>query len=278
MNKSRNVLLPLVISIFLMGGAFAHGQSGIFDCVGVISGHGTHGSFSEENIDLFTGNLTLRYRDVFLTGPNGFNLEVWRVYNSKILKDRQSGNPVVQAYHQSWVGIGWTMHMGMVHAYDLNTPVIEFPDGRLEVAYPMNFSQYPKHMTRDFLKYDKTEHKLYFQNGVIWTFGAARTITRADGTLDPVLLVTRIENALGHHIDIEYELLSPSMVHITDSMGRVVWFISTGSPRRLTQIRVKDEEGNDRIFSYTVNTFPNEYGYTRLDSFSTPELPPTPER
>jgi hypothetical protein len=51
-------------------------------------------------VDLFTGNLTLRYRDIFIPGPNGLNIEVWRVYNSKVLYDRPTSqpNPTVQAY------------------------------------------------------------------------------------------------------------------------------------------------------------------------------------
>jgi hypothetical protein len=179
------VVLFSVLCLSSIGG-FLFGQSGIYDRVGIILGHGAYGSLPEENIDLFTGNGTLSYRDIHLPGPNGLDVEVWRVYNSKILKDRQSGNPSVQAYHQSWVGMGWTMHMGMVHAYTSNTPVIEFPDGRLETAYPDNYGV-GKHITRDFLKYDKgvppvVLPKLYFKNGVTWTFGATATITRADGT------------------------------------------------------------------------------------------------
>jgi hypothetical protein len=52
---------------------------------------------------------------VFLPGPNGLNVEVWRVYNSKIFKDKQDGQASsVQAEHKSWVGIGWTMHMVII--------------------------------------------------------------------------------------------------------------------------------------------------------------------
>jgi len=108
MNKPMK---PLA-SVMLLGLTWAwtelpglQAQSSIFDRIGMIPGHGTHRSFSEENIDLFTGNVTLRFRDAYLPGPNGFDVEVWRTYNSKILKDRLSGSPSVQAYHQSWVRI-----------------------------------------------------------------------------------------------------------------------------------------------------------------------------
>ncbi|MCJ7487743.1 MAG: hypothetical protein MUQ25_16485, partial [Candidatus Aminicenantes bacterium] len=45
---------------------FLFGQSGVYDRVGIIAAHGSHGSLPEENIDLFTGNVTLRYCDVYL--------------------------------------------------------------------------------------------------------------------------------------------------------------------------------------------------------------------
>ena len=280
MNKLRALTGFCFCIFFWTAGALLQAQSGIYDRVGIIPGHGTFGSLPEENIDLFTGNVTLRYRDVYLPGPNGLDVEVWRVYNSKILKDRQSGNPVVQAYHQSWVGLGWTMHMGMIHNFSSSSPVIEFPDGRLETAYPNMYDLGANiYLTRDFLKYDKTYlppftyPKLYFRNGVIWTFGAEAVITRADGTSDPIRLVTKIENAYGHHIDIIYDPGLPTIQTITDSTGRTITFVTTGTPKRLTQVKTTDAEGNDRIFSYSVGTFAN--GYFRLESFTPPLLPAT---
>jgi YD repeat-containing protein len=255
-------------------------QSGIYDRVGIIPGHGTFGSLPEEHIDLFTGNVTLRYRDIYLPGPNGLDVEVWRIYNSKILKDRQSGNPSVQAYHQSWVGMGWTMHMGMVHSYSSATPVIEFPDGRLETAYPNAYGLGSNIcLTRDFMKYDKTTAppytypRLYFKDGTIWTFGATATITRADGTSDPVRLVTKIESPYGHHIDIVYDPGLPTIQTITDATGRAVTFETVGAPKRLVRIKVKDSHDNDRIFNYSVGFYPNYYH--RLESFTAPLLQPT---
>ena len=75
-------------------------------------------------------------------------------------------------------------------------------------------------------------------------FGAAATIIRADGASDQVRLVTRIENAYGHHIDIAYDNGLPTIQTITDSMGRVVTFTSAGTPRKLSQVKVTDANGN----------------------------------
>jgi len=276
MAKNLKALLFILLMLLIWtGSAFLQSQSGLYDRTGFIPSHGSHGTLPEESVDLFTGNVILRYRDVYLPGPNGLDVVVWRVYNSKIFKDWQSDQPGIQGYHQSWVGIGWTMHMGMVHTVNPNAQVIEFPDGRMEAAFPDAHSQ-GKFITRDFLKYDRglppvVPPKLYFQNGVIWTFGVARTITRADGTSDPVRLVTKIENAFGQHIDIAYNSSSPTISTITDGFGRVITFTSTGTPRRLTRISHKYTATQNRIVNYTVGTFAN--GYTRLISVQPPCSP-----
>lgn len=278
MKKTGGMVCVLVVVAIMLCVGQGNGQSGIYDRIGFIGEHGTHGSMPYERIDLFTGNVTLSFLDVYLPGPNDFDLRVWRIYNSKILKDRQSSQSAsIQAYHQSWVGMGWTMHMGMVHSYSSNNPIIEFPDGRLETVYEdINDSQ--RYITREFLKYEKGYipsyiPKLYFKNGVVWTFGATAVITRADGTSDPVRLVTKIQNAYGHQINIAYEANKTNITSITDSMGRIVTFVSSGTPRRLSQIKVRVNSTTYRVISYAVGAFPN--GYTKLNSVTLPLLPPT---
>ena len=75
--------LIIVLSHFLLVN-FGHSESGVYDRIGIISEHGLHGAVPEENIDLFTGNVTLRFLDVYLPGPNGFDLKLWRIYNLRL--------------------------------------------------------------------------------------------------------------------------------------------------------------------------------------------------
>jgi hypothetical protein len=99
-RKPAGVLSSLLVMIVLSGIMnLAYGQSGIFDRTGHIPGHSAYSSLPEESVDLFTGNLTLSSRDIFIPGANGLNIEVWRVYNSKVLFDRPIGqpDPAVQA-------------------------------------------------------------------------------------------------------------------------------------------------------------------------------------
>jgi hypothetical protein len=87
MKKTAGVVCVLAASAILLISSAGYGQSGIFDRTGIIPGHGSFSSLPEESVDLFTGNLTLAYRDIYLPGSDGLNIEVWRVYNSKILQD-----------------------------------------------------------------------------------------------------------------------------------------------------------------------------------------------
>lgn len=170
--------------LLLMGNAVGHAQSGIYDRIGIIVKHGLHGAVPEENLDLFTGNLTLRFLDINLPGPNGLDLKIWRVYNSKILKDLIPGSAWgIQQEPYSWVGMGWSMHMGRIHYFDqLPTvmPVIEFPDGRWETAW-LSIDGLCCY-TRDFLKYDQNNYKLYFKDGTVWTFAQVGNINYVGST------------------------------------------------------------------------------------------------
>ena len=287
MNKPGKALISVLFSIiFLTSANILFAQSGIFDRTGIVPGHGSYSSLPEESVDLFTGNLTLAYRDIFLPVSESLSIEVWRVYNSKILMDKLTSqqNPTVQAYPKSMVGLGWSMHMGMIHNLTSNTPIIEFPDGRRELAFPPK-TEYGYgstiRLTRDFLKLDKgiypTDPKLYFPNGVIWTFGNIASLPLATGGTETVYMVTRIEDPLGNFIDIDYDSLDNlrSIQKITDSMDREVRFVKSyqgSDPAKLAEIRIRNyDDTHDVILSYSVSSFSN--GFYKLTSFTPPGLP-----
>lgn len=83
MRVIKNVIAFFLFELIVF---ILNAESGVFDRIGIIVEHGKHGAIPEENIDLFTGNLTLKNLDINLPGPNGFDLNIWRVYNSKILR------------------------------------------------------------------------------------------------------------------------------------------------------------------------------------------------
>ncbi len=276
-KKGLFVLVCVAFQLVAKGQLSA--QSGIFDRIGIIPGHGSYSSLPEESIDLFTGDLTLRYRDIYLPGPNGLDIEVWRVYNSKILQDRLTSQPTptVQAYPKTMLGIGWTMHMGMVHSAGSQNAVIEFPDGRRETCYMNNYALGPFiSITKDFLKYDRQNYILYFENGVKWTFGQAASIPLANGSYESVQLVTNISDYHGNSITVDYDPNDNyrSILRISDSMGRQINFDKSyqgSNPAKLTQIRFKKDATNEVTYCYSVGAFAN--GFYKLTSFTPPGLP-----
>jgi RHS repeat-associated protein len=268
-NTSRDSIIIVLFILLICLLPLRAANNGIYDKIGIDVRHGLHGAVPEENIDLFTGNLTLRNLDIHLPGPNGFDLKVWRVYNSKIVQDGLGiGTWSLQQPPYSYVGLGWTMHMGRLHNANGLEPVIEFPDGRWETAYPnINGSDY---ITRGFLKWNKTTNKLYFKDGTVWTFGDVANINLGGGQQEQVRVVTHIENSFGHDIYIEYDGIgSPNIKSITDSLGRIVTFYHNSG--KLDKIGVKNATGSTVYYDYTVDTFYG--GYYRLSRFDPPELP-----
>jgi RHS repeat-associated protein len=266
----RLFFILLIVSLMI---PCLNAESGIYDRIGIISEHGLHGAVPEENIDLFTGNLTLKNLDIHLTGPNGFDLNIWRVYNSKILKDRLLGSAWgIQQEPYSWVGFGWSMHMGRLHAINSETPVIEYPDGRWETAYRNINDNGTTFLTRDFAKLDKTNWELHFKDGTVWTFGALANINYGSMVIEQVRVVTQITNSYGHHIDIFYDGSgSPRMSSITDSMGRTVTFVVDAALGKLQRINVKNATGSVVSYYYTVDAFNGDY--YKLTRFDPPLLP-----
>jgi len=121
-----------------LSGSKAYEQDWYFDQEGFKSNQNNQFGIGEESINLFNGNLTLSYIDLQLPGYNGNDLIVQRVYNSKI-KKWEGIYPVNIA--PSWVGLGWTLHMGRLYNYsttypDGPNPVVEMPDGSRHMFYP----------------------------------------------------------------------------------------------------------------------------------------------
>lgn len=297
MTQEQRPLIGVFIITILLQMIFCPGESESFDRIGIISEHGAYGSSQTENIDLYNGNLTLRYLDLSLPGANGLNLNIWRVYNSKLYKDRathQTGH-VLRQDPYSWLGWGWSLHMGYVEIpEDLVTstgsralPVtIHFPDGRMELAYPSantNFDE-TQFRTKGFMTYNRARHELYFQDGTVWCFNQVAPPVTSGGP--ERRYVTSIHNCFDDEITISFFPDWPSIPQtITDSFGRVVTFqISLcgtnhpyhnppeGNTPLLTAILVKNSDGETVTYQYDVTDIGASH---QLRSFQPPLLPPT---
>ncbi|MEW6366305.1 MAG: DUF6531 domain-containing protein, partial [Acidobacteriota bacterium] len=280
-----------VLSVTLVLSAPAFAQSGIFDRIGVDANHGLHGTVPGENVDLFTGNLTLQFTDLSLPGPNGLGLAIQRVYNSKIAYDILKAGGV-QEWHvrgepRSWVGLGWSLHMGRLldweqeGMHDVFDVVIEFPDGRRETAFQTeNANGVRTFMTKSFLKlvHGSEGWVLYFQDGTKWYFGAERPVEYAQGGWRNARVVTSIVNTYGNAISVDYYDGNAAMQRITDALGRKVEF-TVNDPAavypKLTAMTLLYQGNVVRNYQYVVktdSTLGDVGGVYYLDSFDPPEL------
>lgn len=230
MAENLKTLAFLVLDLLAStaGGIRLQAQSGIYNRIGVVLGHGALGSLPEEDIDLFMGNVALRCRDIYLPGPNRLDVEVCRVSGSKILEDCLSGNPVVQA--------AILRRPGLLDAYghgpfQFSVATIEFPDDWQEIAYPNNFGLDTNiYLIRASLEFDKTDvyphhfyPELYFKKGVFWIFSAPSTKIRPDGTACLVTLISVIGDAYGHFIHISNDPHPDTYSHCLPTIRTIIF-------------------------------------------------------
>ncbi|MEW6365916.1 MAG: RHS repeat-associated core domain-containing protein [Acidobacteriota bacterium] len=269
-----------VLSITCLSGAPGFAQSGVFDQIGINGEHGFHGALAEENVDLLTGNLTLSYTDVYLPGPLGFDLAIHRAYNSKVVQDVKVVDTngswqtayILQGEPRSWVGLGWTLHMGRLLDWKdpidcipvgggcvvpPPSPTIEFPDGRSEkpaLSSDANGTQI--YHTQSHLKLVRQNGvwTLYFQDGTRWLFGNPTQIQYEKGPRD-ALCVVQIVNPQGYHIDASYIDGKPCLQTVKDSMQREVDFLVDSTAAqfpKLQRVQIKNSEGVWVEYTYTV--------------------------
>ncbi len=223
-----------------------------------------------EHVDPFSGNLSVVQTDIHLPGTGGLDLNITRAYNSAIWGRRDLVSPgFIQMYENSPLGIGWSIHMGILrnprgngssNAWMANNPVFELPDGTLQVFFKdkNNTSQY---ISKDFWKmsvsYPGANQDVYTitaPDGTVYTaeFGTAKAgYSLYDGRI--IGQVTSIKNAAGTAtISITYHRQSVDNMYyintITDSVGRQLNF-SYNASKLLQSIAV-----DSRTFKYAYTT------------------------
>lgn len=223
--------------LFYIGGIFllyrvANAQVPFFDDPGFNPHREYFNQAFNEHIDPFTGNLILTYTDIFLPGNGGLDLKIQRIYNSKIYLDFHLPNAIIP---DSWVGMGWSLHMGRILNPGRNdgTPILEMPDGSKHPMYirkdaPANID---RRITKDFWLCERVDNgrewRVMLTDGTIYIARVSPTrYAGPSGTIVNYWPVYEIIDTNGNKIIVEYEFnnYQEFIKKITDSVGRFITF------------------------------------------------------
>jgi YD repeat-containing protein len=230
-----------------------------------------------EHVDPFSGILSLLHTDLHLPGNGGLDVNLIRTYNSMIWGRRDVTTPgLIAKNEKSPLGIGWTMHMGIVHNpfgkgsgsdsnFQPDNPIVEMPDGSRHVFYK-DKNDSTRFVSKEFWVYKVVTSssgsgtwELTLSDGTIYTFefgtgNAGYNVTDDFNTIiDKVAQVTKIRNAVNtSSINIDYYTYTDGysfLKTITDSASRVITLNYDYSGHKLTSISADSRTIN---YSYTA--------------------------
>ena len=227
----------------------------------------------EEYFDPFTGNFTLIYNDISIPGNNGLDLHIKRVYNSNIYRDWDA--PQIEPVPQSWVGIGWSLHMGRLVNPGESGCYLEMPDGSKHHFY-IDVNDPEQWISKDYwiLRMVNGDYEVLFTNGICWTFDWDDVGYFWEPQGDVIYLPTRsIVDLSGNTIFVEYDVMpnaETAIDYIQDACGRIIDFEWQDLGNARYQLVWINVNSNYYYFNYESA---NYAGYSRLIAVKYPEDP-----
>lgn len=135
-----------------------------------------------ERVDPFSGYLTVAQTDIHLPGNGGLDLNIIRTYSSAIWGRRDTTlASLVGLNERSLVGLGWSLHMGIVrnpfgtgsaNRFIPDNPVVEMPDGSRHVLF-RDQNHVSRFISKSYWRYEKIANgkwELTLTDGTVYTF------------------------------------------------------------------------------------------------------------
>jgi YD repeat-containing protein len=263
----RISIITIFLALFIYP-SLLFAEDAFYDAAGFNPNRETFSMVPYENIDTFTGGVTLSFIDARLPGNGGLDLVIQRTFNSKKVCKTWGQNGVCGTLGEnSWMGLGWTLHFGrLIDAYGTN-PVIEMPDGSQHRTFRYK-NDTSKLITRDYWIFDPQAKTVTFTDGRKIYFDHQGPYI---GSL-VTLYATKITDAFGNQIDIVYKYPNAQdeiidyITDITATTARKIYFYTNtvNSAQKLTSI-----SGPGVDFTYTHEGISNG-GYSILKTAEPP--------
>ncbi|HNY64456.1 MAG TPA: hypothetical protein PKM41_03395 [Deltaproteobacteria bacterium] len=236
-----------------------------------------------ERVDPFTGNLSISLTPISLPQNGGWDFKLTLSYNSKLHRDRF----LRDIAEDSWVGVGWSLHVGRLIAPRSASMEIEMPDGSSHKCYSKHpgdvFNSAGPWVTREgWLVVANTDgtYTLTLNDGMRYVFSSLDAVIVGITSPRQCCPATSIVDTTGNTITITYKSPSPQTLSgrqafietITDTCGRTIAFTSTTSdagPSHLDSIAV-----GGRTYRFTYDAVSESVGSPRfklLRTFIAPE-------
>jgi RHS repeat-associated protein len=228
--------------IFLLSPSllFAFTNDDIYDAAGFDPHRQTLSSMPDENIDPFTGGLTLNHVDMRLPGNGGLDLVIQRTFNSKSVCTGWicvGSTCSCSKGENTWLGYGWALHFGrLFKSSNVNIHhFVEMPDGSRHTAYLKSGSSF---ITKDYSLLDlNSVYVLTLTNGTKIYYGQSGP-SLPNYPQHSVYYATKIQDVNGNTINIYYKSPGNMVSYIMDSVGRRIDFNTStiNGVARLTSI------------------------------------------
>ncbi|MEW6054852.1 MAG: DUF6531 domain-containing protein [Nitrospirota bacterium] len=254
------VICICTIVLFLLSSASLYAYDEIYDAPGINPHRETLSSIPEENIDLFTGGLTLSHVDFRLPGNGGLDLVIQRTFNSKNVCNGWTcvgSTCACEKGENTWLGYGWTLHFGrLFKSSSANIQhVIEMPDGSRHAAYSKSGTT--QFITKDYWLLDSgTSYILTLTNGTKIYYGQPGP-SLPNWPQHSIYYANKIQDVNGNTINIYYKSSGSNIIsYVIDSVGRRIDFTTStiNGATKLTSI-----SGSGVSISYTHQSLTTLY-------------------
>lgn len=215
--------------------------------------------YGVDSVDPFLGQVKVRHLDLFLPGPGGMDILMWRTYDSA-----NAGTPGMPA--GEGFGVGWMSHVARLSnscATSSITPVLELPDGTVQKFYVASLS-----LGYGFVSKEGWVGNCIGSAGMLLISpdGLKYEMSVSDGDRR---LVKKITDKNGNWLNFDYGLKSLGysplqyLTSLTASDGRYVSF-SYSAADMYGRRKLKNMYANGQSWSYDYVAFDGQPEYSSL--------------